>query len=466
VAARALGHVITAVCALILLALIAFLVWLGLGESRLASVDEPERALALIVGRTMDAHAALAEAPAWERRLYALTLADTGREVEEAIQWYEELAAHSLDPGVDLRLAVLLGEAGRREPVARMVQRWRTRGEPLAIYADPVDAAYLAPDRPDRGAVEQTLAVLGPGWFADALALRLAANDPAVAERTRQAIATRGAVLLRRLRGLALLDLLLLAGGLLTLRRLWRRLRGWQPPVGDARLPPPWTLGAGLAALIRGGALGALALLVLFVGHRWIIEEPLLAEVLDQPLIYLPVLILARQSLLAPAGLGFVAAFGLSPRAGGWRPLLEATLVLIAAGILTDTTIGVVGDRLGLASHWAEWFDAELAWGTADGVAVTVLGAVVFAPIFEELIFRGLLYGSLRARLSWQMAAVTSALIFGLAHGYGLAGFASVLVSGLLWAWVYERTGSLLPCIAAHVVNNAAVAITLFALLR
>jgi membrane protease YdiL (CAAX protease family) len=91
---------------------------------------------------------------------------------------------------------------------------------------------------------------------------------------------------------------------------------------------------------------------------------------------------------------------------------------------------------------------------------------VVFAPLFEEVIFRGRLYGSLRARLSWPAAAVASALIFGLAHGYGPAGFASVLVSGLLWAWIYERTGSLLPCIAAHVINNLAVAVTLLALLR
>jgi hypothetical protein len=39
-------------------------------------------------------------------------------------------------------------------------------------------------------------------------------------------------------------------------------------------------------------------------------------------------------------------------------------------------------------------------------------------------------------------------------------------LSGLLWAWVYERTGSLLAPILAHVVNNAAVAVALTALLR
>jgi membrane protease YdiL (CAAX protease family) len=174
----------------------------------------------------------------------------------------------------------------------------------------------------------------------------------------------------------------------------------------------------------------------------------------------------AAHSLLAPAGLSFTAAFGLRPRPDGRRACLQATLVLIAAGIVTDLALGILSERFGLASHWAEWFDAELAWGAPPAIAVTVLGAVVFAPIFEELIFRGLLYGSLRARFSWPVAAVASALIFGLAHGYGPAGFGSVLASGLLWAYLYERTGSLVPGIVAHVANNLAVALTLLLLLR
>jgi uncharacterized protein len=450
----------------VLFALIALLVRLEWGEPRLASVEQPERALALIVGRTMDAHAALTGAPGWERRLYALTLADTGHEIEEAIGWYEELAARSLAPEVDLRLAILLGEAGRRERVVRVVQAWPSRGEPLATYAGPIAAAYLGASAVDRGALGETLGALGPGWFADAVALRLAGAEPAVAEQARRSVAARAGPLHWRLRVLTLLDLLLLLLGVLLLRPLWRRFRGRRPAVADAPLPPPWTMGAGLAALVRGGALGALVLLALLVGHRWVAEQPLLAEALDQPLMYVPMLLVIARLLLAPAGLGFVGAFGLWPRPDGRRACVEATLVLVAAGIVTDIGLGVLSERFGLASHWAEWFDAELAWGTPAAVAVTVLGAVLFAPVFEELIFRGLLYGSLRSRFSWPVAALVSALIFGLAHGYGPAGFASVLVSGLLWAYLYERTGSLLPGIIAHVVNNAAVAVTLLALLR
>src|SRR5262245_33967406 len=107
-------------------------------------------------------------------------------------------------------------------------------------------------------------------------------------------------------------------------------------------------MGAGLAALVRGGAVGALLLLTMLLGHRFMLDYPLIAEALDQPLIYLPVLLVVARSLLVPAGLSFAAAFGLRPRPDGRRACVQATLVLIAAGIVTDILIGVFSERFGL----------------------------------------------------------------------------------------------------------------------
>ena len=134
--------------------------------------------------------------------------------------------------------------------------------------------------------------------------------------------------------------------------------------------------------------------------------------------------------------------------------------------MVSDIGLGALSEWLGLSSHWTEWFEADLAWGGKSAVAGSLLGAVIFAPLFEELLFRGALYGTLRVKLHWSLAAVASAVIFAAAHGYGLAGFGSVLTSGLLWCWAYEKTGSLLPGMIAHAANNLAVAITLLALLR
>jgi membrane protease YdiL (CAAX protease family) len=61
---------------------------------------------------------------------------------------------------------------------------------------------------------------------------------------------------------------------------------------------------------------------------------------------------------------------------------------------------------------------------------------------------------------------VLSAAIFGVAHGYGVAGFGSVFASGLMWAIAYEKTRSLLPGMVAHAANNVSAACAVLALLR
>ena len=461
------SRAITILSAALLLAFAGFLVRLHTAEPRLAGVAEPERALALLVGRTMDVETALTAAPGWERRLYALTLGDSGREIDQAIAWYEELADYSLAPEVDLRLAVLRGEAGQLDALRRTVGQWETRGEPLSSYAAVLAAVYLDADEVDPEDVGAALETLGPGWFADALALRLSVrfDEPGLGEAARRSIASRAGPLLWKLRALTAFDVALVVAGLIALGALRRR-----PPeahaVAEAPLPPPWPFGAGLATLVRGGAISVLALIALLAGDQWLAQRPLLAEALDAPILYVPVVLLAWRALVVPSGTRFVAAFGLRPRPGGWRPLLLATAALIAAGAVLDVVVGLASSWLGLESHWAEWFDADLAWGPPAAVALTLLGTVVLAPVCEELIFRGLLYGTLRVRLGRWLAALVSATIFAIAHGYGAVGFVSVFASAVLWAWAYERTGSLLPSMAAHVANNAAVGLTFLWLLR
>jgi len=460
------AHIVTGAALLILAVFVGFVVRVHMIEPRLAGVDNPEQALALVVGRTMDGQVAVQRAPAWEQRLYALTLTDASSEIGQAITWYEELADESLAPDVDLRLAILLGEAGRSERLAHVLAPWPARGEPLATYADVLTGAYLGTEPLETGDVRDTIEALGPGWFADALSLRVAMRlgEPALAEAARRAQDARARVLLTRIRVLAAIDIILVALGLAAARAIWRR-RPWRAAVADAPLPPPWPLGVGLAMLVRGTALAGIVMALMLLSHQ-LADHPLVSETIEQPLMYLPLLLIVWRSLLAPAGLGFVEAFGLRPRPDGWRPWVRAAALLVGAGIVIDIVVGLLGDRLGLASHWSEWFDAGLAWGSPAVVAVSLLGSIVFAPIFEELIFRGLLYGTLRTRLAWPLAAIGSALVFALAHGYGAAGFLSVFVSGVLWAWVYERTGSLLPSMAAHTINNLTVALTLAATLR
>ncbi len=87
---------------------------------------------------------------------------------------------------------------------------------------------------------------------------------------------------------------------------------------------------------------------------------------------------------------------------------------------------------------------------------VQVLLIVVAAPICEEVCFRGMLFGGLRQRLPRLAAALISGLIFGALHATtGVSAVPPLVVFGFVLAFLYEKTGSILPGIALHMLNNS-----------
>ncbi len=462
---RRRGRLLTAAAALVLAAFVVLVLRLHWTTTRVESIGEPDRALALVVERTMDLDDALAAASPLERRLYALTLTDGGGSLAQAIDWYEELAETLAgDVFVDVRLAILRAEAGRLGDVRDAVADWEARGEARA--ADVVAAAYLAapvePGWPARQAVDR---LVDAGWFHDRLALRLAprVGDTSWLEATRQSARDRTEPLLRLVRGFAASEVMVLALGVAAALSL---LLARQRAVAAAPLPPPWRGGDGLVVIVRGGAGGVLVTVSLLALAGWTHRGAAVLESVSLPLVYVPVLLLAGRRLLAPAGVGFADGFGLRPGPNGWLPLARTAAMLAGAGIAIDIALGLISEAAGVPSHWTEWFDEDLAWGSIDVLVGSLLGTVLFAPVLEEIVFRGLLYGTLRRWLGWPAAAVLSAAVFAAAHGYGVAGFGSVFASGVMWAIAYEKTRSLLPGIIAHAANNVSAACAVLAVLR
>ena len=91
------------------------------------------------------------------------------------------------------------------------------------------------------------------------------------------------------------------------------------------------------------------------------------------------------------------------------------------------------------------------------------LAICIFAPLVEELVFRGaILRALLDTRMSRWVAIAISAAIFALAH-FNPAQMPHALCMGLLLGWMYERTMSIIPGIMLHWVNNT-VAFVVFRL--
>lgn len=89
-------------------------------------------------------------------------------------------------------------------------------------------------------------------------------------------------------------------------------------------------------------------------------------------------------------------------------------------------------------------------------VPVQILLIVVAAPISEEVCFRGMLFGGLRERWPRIAAALLSGLIFGGLHAVtGLSAVPPLIAFGFILALLYEKTGSIVPGIILHMLNNS-----------
>lgn len=90
-----------------------------------------------------------------------------------------------------------------------------------------------------------------------------------------------------------------------------------------------------------------------------------------------------------------------------------------------------------------------------------LLSIALLAPVLEELLFRGAIQGHLQAmgQKPW-IAIVISSLIFGVVH-MNPAQIPFAFLLGIMFGWLYYRTGSLLPGIIGHVLNNSVASINM-----
>jgi hypothetical protein len=145
------------------------------------------------------------------------------------------------------------------------------------------------------------------------------------------------------------------------------------------------------------------------------------------------------------------ASFGLRPVAFG--PAVGWTLLTFAAfWVLTAIYITAVGepDQQELTRDLRE--EESLAALIGYGVLLAFV-----APLTEELFFRGFVFGVLREKIGVAGGALATGIVFGLVHvtGSPIETVGVLVILGVLLCLLFARTGSLLPCIALHAINNA-----------
>jgi len=215
--------------------------------------------------------------------------------------------------------------------------------------------------------------------------------------------------------------------------------------LSPSTVPPPavpWTLrdvwiGLGLLVLWFVLAMGGV----------------LLVRFLDLGLDVGLVITLLEALLLLPAWWLTVRKYKVGLGSLGFRRFRAIMLLLAVGLLLVAYTFNLVyalimallgvGPNLDLVNLVSE---LEHPW-------LLALGAIVIAPLAEEIFFRGFVFAGLRERLGWVKAGLISAALFSLLHLQPVQ-IVPIFVLGFLFALIYEKSRSLWPAIAMHAAIN------------
>jgi membrane protease YdiL (CAAX protease family) len=153
--------------------------------------------------------------------------------------------------------------------------------------------------------------------------------------------------------------------------------------------------------------------------------------------------------------------FSISPRLlmGSWKSLTSSLYLLAGVLILILTSVATALLTLMVSGYLSPaYFDAFLAQGTfVEPIessfiikVILLLNLILFGPILEEFVFRGLLLRYWASIWGVTFALFITSAIFAILHPNIIGAF----ILGLVYGLIYIKTGSLLLVIAMHVLNN------------
>jgi ABC-2 type transport system permease protein len=238
---------------------------------------------------------------------------------------------------------------------------------------------------------------------------------------------------------------------------LWQKARDQLPYLLDPAASPPARVAAsdGLIAATLFFVLRALVLVLLTLGRKGT-APPLQVLTLAFGIAGLMVYLLARLVYWRGKTQGVPAIWRRAAPAGALRRSVALGLGLGA--------LAAVAALLYLAGlrHMPLWQDMALhaipaAGHRAQGARIGWLFAltVVAAPLCEEFIFRGLIFGGLLRSMKPAWAMLASAAIFAIVHPP--VSMLPVFVLGLCTAYAFHRGRTLLAPMLAHALYNAVV---------
>lgn len=202
-----------------------------------------------------------------------------------------------------------------------------------------------------------------------------------------------------------------------------------------------------------------LALFVVVEGIGYAAGLELIGQASITILIYLTAFLLALFIGTRRAGKSLRQLFPIRPV----RPALLLSMLVTLVGAVF--LISEVNNIIVYFFPMPEWLvEGRLRLIGAQGSFLIFFFLVaVLAPVAEEGLFRGLILGGFLKRYGVRKAMVASAILFAVFHLDPWSFFTTGAL-GLLFAWWFTRTRSLLPCILGHAIYNGVPSLLIFLL--
>ena len=106
---------------------------------------------------------------------------------------------------------------------------------------------------------------------------------------------------------------------------------------------------------------------------------------------------------------------------------------------------------------WVTGFDIDSVDLTPSAFLFSAISSIIFAPILEELVFRGVLFNRIKIRIGIVPAMIVTSFIFAIGHDFG--GITSAFLFGICMCILYLKTDNILVPMSVHFINNVVATI-------
>lgn len=173
-----------------------------------------------------------------------------------------------------------------------------------------------------------------------------------------------------------------------------------------------------------------------------------LSTVISYPLMFVPPMIFARRRsrMAAIFNTGLAVDSNNFGRLGGIKMGFAVAFATIAMAFAAEPISALLPAA-------PEWFEQIMESMTGGNIILSFICVSIFAPLFEEWLCRGVVLRGLLTKMSPAWAIAVSALFFAVLHMNPWQALPAFLL-GLLFGYVYYKTGSLKLTMLMHFTNN------------